>query len=1245
MAWKPDTVDSVDMAVHAALVPGGANGRVLFFGGYLVDDTHLYDVDGGALMPMAPTGVPGYNAFCSGHAFLADGRVLVAGGQRQARDEYGEVMGCDAEPEQTDHPHGGMTWGGERRCALFLPLAGSWSPAADLNLDPAKNPHSGGRWYPTLTTLPDGDVLAVGGHPFLCEDYPSADNRRHSNSAPERYNPGSDSWTLLASNPPALNQLTAEDGVADYDYQRNHLLPNGRVFFASRVRGKNRFYRPDQAAFLENPVVDLPPEDTYQDRNFARFASVLLPLLHQDGYRPRVLVANGQRPYRIDLGAQTLGWETAGDRAWPDDEFPDGIGPRRYFACPVMLPTGEIFFSGGTRSDGSDEVRQNNAVKQAELYDPDIDWNAGYDGPGSWQTLEAAAVARHYHSTALLLPDGSVWTAGSNGPSDDPAHPGGDERRIEIYEPWYFAQQEDRPDISNVPASIGYGYTFRFNYTLATGAGVSRVVFVRSGSVTHAFNPDQRLVSVSFKPVGGTTLEITVPFTPEVLPPGRYLLWLVDDQHRPCKEAAFIRISKQKALFSVDFDKFAKSELDAQNKPVVFTNAVYLVYDGFLPGEVVPPVRELVWKDTGQPVPDVTVSLGTPKYEGGFANKDTGQRIVFPCHVTFASDAAFNAVPNDPGFREVLLEAQMREYRTSVPLSLTRKLNPRMRHGDPHWLSIDLRAFSVKETEPPVTAGLAHPSSASEAVTYIQTLLDTYNSWKDDHPGEPHPFDALPTTQEGNELPLYSHEGTRALFNFAVARVRFHAPELVNAPDVRVFFRLWTTGWTALSYSTSEQTGSYPRSGNGAAARPLLGLYGGEINTIPCFAEAREARLTDQEDPYNIKELKGAGAEEAHAYYGCWLDINQDAKLFPLEPAPGDPGPFGGDLLTIRQIRRGLHQCLVAEIHYWPDDEIGFGDTPASSDNLAQRNLLFDAAENPGGFASHIVHHTFEMKPSSVSLTAASESAPVATTAALARLHPDEMVIDWGNLPRESLVTFFMPQVNVHDIIRFAARRQSPGNLFAVDAHTLRCRVTDVGFLPVPGPLARSIAALISVQLPPGVATGQLFHIVMRQVDGRTYRVIGTTQFNIRVKTAADILPRLVRNFSVLKHIALSIPQNNRWYPVFERYLDEMGARLRAMGEDPDSIGPSTEGGGRPEAEPHGDGAVHVGKISELIYDCYGDFEGFVLQDCDRRRRFKACEKALEEVVRRACRDRTRVTVVAHHRDQDKPHRIVLHCG
>jgi hypothetical protein len=133
----------------------------------------------------------------------------------------------------------------------------------------------------------------------------------------------------------------------------------------------------------------------------------------------------------------------------------------------------------------------------------------------------------------------------------------------------------------------------------------------------------------------------------------------------------------------------------------------------------------------------------------------------------------------------------------------------------------------------------------------------------------------------------------------------------------------------------------------------------------------------------------------------------------------------------------------------------------------------------------------------------------------------------------------------------------------------------------------------------------------------------------------------------VLKHIALSIPTDNRWYPVFERYLGEMGERIRAMGVDPDTIDPTTDGSGKADkpGRPGPDhGTTQSGKVRQLLYDCFGDFEGFVLEDCDTRSVYRSCDRAVEDVVQRACRERLKVTVYSSPKARGKPHRIVVHC-
>lgn len=66
------------------------------------------------------------------------------------------------------------------------------------------------------------------------------------------------------------------------------------------------------------------------------------------------------------------------------------------------------------------------------------------------------------------------------------------------------------------------------------------------------------------------------------------------------------------------------------------------------------------------------------------------------------------------------------------------------------------------------------------------------------------------------------------------------------------------------------------------------------------------------------------------------------------------------------------------------------------------------------------------------------------------------------------------------------------------------------------------------------------------------------------------------------------------------------------------------------------------GKVSGIVYDCYGDFEGFTLDDCGREFRFSARESEIEELVTRAWRERTHVRVIVDRAMPRRPLRIVL---
>jgi hypothetical protein len=78
---------------------------------------------------------------------------------------------------------------------------------------------------------------------------------------------------------------------------------------------------------------------------------------------------------------------------------------RQCFA--ILLPDATVLVVGGSTTHPEDWPGYFfDGVQLPEVFDP---------ATGQWRTIKAvAAVPRVYHGVALLLPDGRVWTAGSN---------------------------------------------------------------------------------------------------------------------------------------------------------------------------------------------------------------------------------------------------------------------------------------------------------------------------------------------------------------------------------------------------------------------------------------------------------------------------------------------------------------------------------------------------------------------------------------------------------------------------------------------------------------------------------------------------------------------------------------------------------------------------------------------------------------------------------------------------------------
>jgi hypothetical protein len=185
----------------------------------------------------------------------------------------------------------------------------------------------------------------------------------------------------------------------------------------------------------------------------------------------------------------------------------------------TLLPDGKVLVTGGTAAD-NDESR---AVFSAELWDP---------ATGLWMTMASMKVPRLYHSTALLLPDGRVLSAGGGRTPT-----GKDYENAEIFSPAYLFDGP-RPTISSAPGTAVYGQTI-FVGTPDVGT-IGKVSLLKLGSVTHTNNMSQHINFPTYAKVAGG-LNVTLSSDRNIVTPGYYMLYLIKSNGVP-SIARMIRI-------------------------------------------------------------------------------------------------------------------------------------------------------------------------------------------------------------------------------------------------------------------------------------------------------------------------------------------------------------------------------------------------------------------------------------------------------------------------------------------------------------------------------------------------------------------------------------------------------------------------------------------------------------------------------------------------------------------------------
>ncbi|MGH9635507.1 MAG: hypothetical protein ACRD72_11805, partial [Candidatus Angelobacter sp.] len=324
---------------------------------------------------------------------------------------------------------------------------------------------------------------------------------------------------------------------------------------------------------------------------------------------------------------------------------------------------------------------------------------------------------------------------------------------------------------------------------------------------------------------------------------------------------------------------------------------------------------------------------------------------------------------------------------------------------------------------------------------------------------------------------------------------------------------------------------------------------------------------------------------------------------------------------------------------------------------------------NPGYPDTHRIPQTFDTRPSRA----------LSPQSGLLLDYPDELMIDWGNTPPGSIANIYWPQVNAQDVLSLATKLYGTHPFSAADANTIQCRTSKgVTYVPIPHATGKNFAGLFTLDLPNTIHIGQEFNIKVRRVSTRqpNQQIFVTQPERLNTRAIQAVVKRkFMRNWRYITGTfqvkvpvgndkTLLLPEENtlaimkwrlehmspayRWYPVLQRYISYVSGRVTGFGGDPSKIKPSPVGfpsgkgkGGTGQGEKS---VEHTGKICALIYDRFGDFEGFVLDTEDGDRRFTSREAEIELVVNRALTERIVTTVVV---ELDAPHRpesIVLRC-
>ncbi|WP_405617601.1 DUF1929 domain-containing protein [Streptomyces sp. NBC_01511] len=356
------------------------------------------------------------------------------------------------------------------------------------------DPMNEARWYPTLTTLKDGKVLALSGLDEIGQIVPGKD---------EIYDPETKEWEYTG----IVRKFPT--------YPAIFLMDNGKLFYS----GSNAGYGPADVGRkpgiwdLETNKFDKIPGLSDAD-TMETSATVMLPPAQDQKF---MVIGGG------GVGESEKSSEKSRlvDLKENDPKFKDGASLDKGTRYPSasLLPDDSVLVTGGSEDYRG---RSGSNVLEARMYDPKA---------GEYTRVADPKVGRNYHSGSLLLPDGRVMIFGSDSLYADKANtkPGVFEQRIEIYTPPYL-YRDAKPTLTDGPKRIEHGESGVFKTKDAKSLKSAKLL--RPSAVTHVTDVEQRSIALDMEKTADG-VEVTVPKNRALVPAGWYLLFVTDDKGTP----------------------------------------------------------------------------------------------------------------------------------------------------------------------------------------------------------------------------------------------------------------------------------------------------------------------------------------------------------------------------------------------------------------------------------------------------------------------------------------------------------------------------------------------------------------------------------------------------------------------------------------------------------------------------------------------------------------------------------------